>query len=1065
MLTSAGAQPLRTTLLAAAVVAMFAAAWPRAQGIDQKLFAGELRWRAIGPYRGGRAKSITGVRTQPNVFYTGFVNGGVWKTNDYGRTWTPIFDDQPTGSIGAIAVAPSDPNIIYVGSGEGIARPDLSVGDGIYKSTDAGRTWTHLGLRDGQQIPFIVVDPRDPNKLFVAVLGHPYGPNEERGVFRSTDGGRTFTKVLYKDENTGASDLELDPRNPDIIYACLWETRQGPWENGAWNGTNGGIFKSTDGGNTWKPLTKGLPEDVVQADVAVAPSDGNRIYASVASMRAVGIYRSDDAGESWTRITTDPRPAGRIGGGDLPVPVVHPRLPDTVFMASTVTWKSTDGGRTWTGIRGAPGGDDYQRAWINPANPNIMAIASDQGTIITVNGGETWSSWYNQPTAQMYHVAADNAFPYRVCGGQQESGSACVASRGNDGQITFREWHPVGVDEYGYVAPDPLNPDIIYGGRTPIRYDRRTAQVQNISPKPGGRGAIRTLRTAPVLFSPIDPHTLYFAGNTLWKTTTGGHSWTEISPDLSRKTYDVPPTIGKFRNEESAKPTQRGVIYTVAPSSIDINRIWAGTDDGLIHVTADGGATWKDVTPKELKPFAKVSIIDAGRFDVNTAYAAINTLRLDDLRPHIYRTHDGGATWTHITNGIPDGGTVNAVREDPRRKGLLYAGTEREVYVSFDDGEHWQSLRLNMPATSIRDLIVKDDDLIVATHGRGFWILDDITPLRQIDALRAADVVLFKPAIAYRVRWNTNTDTPIPPDEATAPNPPEGAIVDYALKADATGPVTLDVLDAGGRLVRHYSSADKPDAPDPATAPVPLYWYRPPHTLATTAGMHRFTWDLHYQPVPGVAAGRGGLPIAAVPHNTVVPNAAPWVPAGQYTVKLTVNGRSYTQPLTVKMDPRVKTPAPALAQQFTLSKALYDGQLQTREALQQLRDLRAQVKDRLARAGSAADALNEFDAKAAALEGQPPAAGPGGGRGGAPNGPDTLSNMPASLGQLLAILQEADVAPTTQLVAAVGDRRAALAKLMARWTTLKGADLTALNAKLKAANVPPIAAGARPVSQ
>jgi len=385
--------------------------------------------------------------------------------------------------------------------------------------------------------------------------------------------------------------------------------------------------------------------------------------------------------------------------------------------------------------------------------------------------------------------------------------------------------------------------------------------------------------------------------------------------------------------------------------------------------------------------------------------------------------------------------------------------------VSFDDGDHWQSLRLNMPATSIRDRIVKDDDLIVATHGRGFWILDDITPLRQIDALRAADVVLFKPAIAYRVRWNTNTDTPIPPDEATAPNPPEGAIVDYALKADATGPVTLDVLDAGGRLVRHYSSADKPDAPDPATAPVPLYWYRPPHTLATTAGMHRFTWDLHYQPVPGVAAGRGGLPIAAVPHNTVVPNAAPWVPAGQYTVKLTVNGRSYTQPLTVKMDPRVKTPAPALAQQFTLSKALYDGQLQTREALQQLRDLRAQVKDRLARAGSAADALNEFDAKAAALEGQPPAAGPGGGRGGAPNGPDTLSNMPASLGQLLAILQEADVAPTTQLVAAVGDRRAALAKLMARWTTLKGADLTALNAKLKAANVPPIAAGARPVSQ
>src|SRR3984893_9588130 len=505
-----------------------------AQPYDRAAFA-DMRWRPVGPFRGGRTKAITGVPHEPNVFYMAAVNGGVWKTTDFGRTWTPIFDDQPTGSIGAIAVAPSDPTIVYVGSGEGLARPDLSVGDGIYKSTDAGRTWTHLGLRDGQQIPYIIVDPRNANRLFVAVLGHPYGPNEERGVYRSADGGRTFQNVLSKDENTGASDLEFDPKNPDPVYACLWEQRQGPWENGAWAGTNGGIFKSTDGGTTWKPLSKGLPaEGVVQADVAVAPSDGNRIYATVANPRGVGIYRSDDAGESWAQITTDARPAGRIGGGDLPVPAVNPKNKDIVVMASTVSWKSTDGGRTWVAFRGAPGGDDYQRPWINPDNPDIIALASDQGAIVTVNGGHTWSSWYNQPTSQMYHVNADNAFPYRVCGGQQESGSACVSSRGNDGMITFREWHPVGVEEYGYAVPDPLNADIIYGGKI-TRYNRKTGQVQNVAPTPVRPADFRTLRTAPIAFSTVDPHVMYFASNTLWKTTTGGQSWQKISPDLTRK--------------------------------------------------------------------------------------------------------------------------------------------------------------------------------------------------------------------------------------------------------------------------------------------------------------------------------------------------------------------------------------------------------------------------------------------------------------------------------------------------------------------------------------------------
>jgi photosystem II stability/assembly factor-like uncharacterized protein len=1036
-----------------------------ASNVDGHLIS-SLHWRSIGPYRGGRTRAVAGVPSQPSVFYIGVCNGGVWKTNDYGRTWQPIFDDQPTGSIGAIAVAASDPNVIYVGSGEGLHRPDLSVGDGIYKSTDAGKTWTHLGLRDGQQIPQLAVDPRDPNKVFAAVAGHPYGPNKERGVFRSTDGGQNFQKVLPKpgnvkpdngdsadanaqagqdDENIGASDVLIDPSNPEIVYATLWEAREGPWENGAWNGAGGGIFKSTDGGQTFTQLTRGLPKDVIQAHIAIAESNPNRLIASVASKPAsVGLYRSDDAGATWAQITTDARPAGRIGGGDLSVPRFSPKDADTVIVTSTVTWKSIDGGKTWTGFRGAPGGDDYQNLWINPNNPQTMIIVSDQGAIVTVNGGETWSSWYNQPTAQMYHVNADNAFPYRLCSGQQESGSACISSRGNDGEITMRDWHPVAAEEYGYVVPDPLDPDVVYGGKL-SRYDRRTNQAQNIAPKPFRAPDYRMLRTEPIVFSPVNPHILFFATNTLWKTMNAGQSWQQISPDLTRPTFEVPASVGKYRNEETAKATPRGVIYAVAPSPLDINRIWAGTDDGRIHLTTDGGKKWNEITPPDMTPFQKVSIIEASHFGAQTAYAAINTLRLDDLRPHILRTRDSGKTWTEIVNGIPPNENVNAVREDPVRRGMLFAATERAVYVSFDDGDHWQSLRLNMAASSVRDVIIKDDDLVAATHGRGFWILDDITPLRQFDQkITAADAFLFKPQTAIRVRWNMNTDTPLPPDFPAGENPPDGAVIDYYLQSASADPVTLEIKDSTGKTVRKYSSADKPEPVDPMLA-IPAYWVRPPQTLSAAAGTHRFLWNMHYPPVPGVEAE---YPIAAIPHNTAPQPTGPWALPGQYTVVLKANGKTYSQPLVIKMDPRVKTSPAALQQQFKLSHDLYTQLLALSPAAEQIVDVRKQLKDLQPRAtGEVLAAVNTLDKKLEAL------AGGATRRPGAGTEPPTLGGLKTKFLTLFGVFQEADVAPSTQATAAVADLEKQLPPLMERWNAAKAQDLPALNQQLKGANL------------
>jgi photosystem II stability/assembly factor-like uncharacterized protein len=1061
-------------LLAAAALPSHPVCAQQAPRIEPGLFS-ELRWRNIGPMRGGRTRSAAGHPSHPYTFYIGVVNGGVWKTTDAGHTWASVFDDQPTQSIGALVVAPSNANILYAGSGEGLQRPDLSVGDGVYRSTDGGATWRHLGLRDAQQIAAIAVDPRDANRVFVAALGHPYGPNAERGIYVSTDGGENFRAVLQRGPDVGGNDVDIDPVNPQVVYANLWESRQGPWENAAWSGTGGGLFKSTDGGATWKQLAGGLPEGVNQVNLAIAPSNTQRLYATVASGSGVGFYRSDDAGESWTRITTDTRPVGRIGGGDLPVPAVDPKNPDVIIMASTVSWKSVDGGRTWGPYKGAPGGEDYQGVWINPDDPNIVLLVADQGAVVTLNGGASWSAWYNQSTAQLYHVAADNAFPYRLCSGQQESGSACVASRGNYGVISVRDWLPVGVDEYGYVAPDPLNLDLVFGGRSVTRFDRRTGQVSNVSPVAGGRGGapgagtltFRQVRTQPVVFSAAQPRALYFANNYLWKTVDGGITWKRISPDLTRTTYGLPASIGKY--SDPTQVTQRGVIYTIGPSPREAGRIWIGTDDGMIHVTSDSGAHWQDVTPAQIGPWWKVFMIDAGHFDSRTAYAAVNTLRLDDMKPHLYRTHDGGKSWTEIVKGMEDAGAANAIREDPVKRGLLYASTERGVWVSFNDGDNWHPLQQNLPRSSARDIIVKDDDLAVATHGRGFWILDDITPLRQIDAATVdQEAVLFKPTTAWRVRWNTSTDMPWPKEEPVLPNPPDGVSINYYLRSAASTPVVIEVLSSDGRLVRRYSSEDPvTPIPAPEAAAVPLYWYKPPQRLATSAGLHRWIWDVHLQPLPGGGGGggRGGLPISAIPGNAAPAVGTPWANPGTYTVKLSVNGKTYSQPISVRQDPRVKTPTLAMQQVYTQTKAVYDAAVDVQSASAQVASLRAQVAALRPQAtGAAATQLASFDEQLAALQGPVGDAGgragrgggaPGEGRGG--RGGAAAPTLPA-LGALTAVLnslQGADVQPTAVQLAAIADARASATQTLARWTTIRAA-LTSLNATLKAAGLAPL---------
>jgi photosystem II stability/assembly factor-like uncharacterized protein len=1081
---------VRTPLIAIAIgLTSLAAPTSRAaaQSADP---ASAMRWREIGPTRAGRARALDGVASQPNVFYVGFDNGGVWRSTDFGANWEPLFDREPTGSIGAIAVAPSNPNIIYVGSGAGIIRPDLATGDGMYKSTDGGATWTHLGLRQTQMIAMVDVDPSNPDRLFVAALGHPYGPNAERGIFRSTDGGQTFDKVLYKDEYTSGNDVRVDPRDPNTVYAALWQQQEAFWEGGAFGGGSGGIFKSTDGGTTWTQLTHGLP-NVLEANLAIAPSNPQVLYAMVAAVGSSGesgpiaFYRSTDGGAHWTLRThgsgvpsdtagtNDARPLRRIGGGDLPTLTVDPKNEDVVYSASVVMWRTEDAGATWSAVRGAPGGDDYQKIWINPDWPNILLAVADQGAVISANRGASWSNWYTQPTAAVYHVTADDAFPYRVCGGQQDSGSICVASRSDDGEITFHDWHPVNIQEYGIAAPDPRNPDLVYGSsRTNVTlYNRKTGQTTEVGPSPTQRGEHygRNVRTMPLIWSPLNPDVLYYTSNVVWKSIDHAHSWTRISPDLARQTWAVPATAGKYAGEVTPGP--RGTITALSPSPRSANVLWAGADDGNIQVTMNGGMTWHDVTPAAIKPWTRIFNIEAGHFDTLTAYAAANTMRIDEMNPHFWRTHDGGKTWTEINTGITPGAVANAIREDPRQKGLLYASTDTQVWVSFDDGAHWQSLRLNMPAVSVRDIEVKDDstclcaDLIAGTHGRGFWILDDLTPLRQQAALATAGAAgtpyLVKPMTAVRVRFGTNDPTPWPPEVPAGQNPARGAVLDYALPGGVTGPVTLEIVSAAGKVIRSYSSEDPALAPDPALDPdgynrvcqqhpdatdcgLPLYWPAPQHVIGTAPGMHRVTWDMRYDPInpPDIAAQGDVDATGAVPHESVHSENAPWAPPGRYTVRLTVGGKRFTQPLTLRLDPRVKTPAAGLQQLAGLTREMYDGAAAAHAAYAQGRALAAAL-DKLT--GSDVDAFKAQRPRPRGFFFRRP-----------PSGPPTLASVSDAMISAAMAMQGADVTPTAMEVAACSRARAQSARVMPRWSRLTTTGLAAFNARQKAAGLPTV---------
>jgi photosystem II stability/assembly factor-like uncharacterized protein len=902
------------------IVGLMAALTISAQQYDTSLYSG-LHWRMIGPFRAGRENAVSGVVGQPDTFYFGSVGGGVWKTVNAGRTWNPVFDSASSASIGAIGVAPSNGSVVYVGTGEADMRDSIQFGDGMYKSSDAGKTWKHIGLEATKQIGRVLVDPKNPNIVFVAALGNAYASSSDRGVYRSRDGGATWQKVLFKNDDVGAIDLNFDPTNSQIVYATMWNVRRPPWFiYTPANGPGGGIFKSTDGGTTWNEIDEGIPADGRgRIGISVSPSNRNRIYAVVDAFvndkehpedqqkvkKSGGVFRSDDAGATWTRLSSDERLWGR--GWYFEKVTADPKNPDTVYVMNTSVYRSTDAGKTWTAIKGDPTGDDFHQLWIYPDDPKRMVLGSDQGSIVSVDGAVTWSSWYNQATAQIYHVAPDYRFPYWVTGAQQDSGAVGSPSRSRHSEISLRDWEGLCAGgESGYTAPDPLHPEILFGG-TVSRCNVVTGETKTVSPEtraPGqGRNAPSEFRhawTQPLVFSQADPHALYYANQFLYKTTNGGESWTQLGQDLTREDPGVPPNLNAEAAADAPTDKRRGVIYTIAPSPLKASLLWIGTDDGLIKMTTDDGRTFQDVTPPALTSWSKVTMIDASHFDVKEAFASVERHQLNDYDPHIFRTRDAGKTWTEITNGLPKGIYVQTVKEDPQRRGMLFAGTERAVFVSFDDGDHWQTLQLNLPPASMRDLAFHGDDMIVATHGRGFWVLDNIAMLRQLSpSMSRADAILFQPADAMEIISGSDNGTPMPRDEPLADNSPTGAMIDFYLKTTERGPVTLEIIDPAGDVIRKYSSEDKFPPVDPDKINYPPYWARTSEPLPATAGMHRWIWDFRAtSPQRPAGGGGGGGGFGRGGGQLALP--------GTYAVRLTVNGKSETKPLAVKPDPRSK---------------------------------------------------------------------------------------------------------------------------------------------------------------
>jgi len=895
---------MRTNLFALAIALVLAtgAGTPAQQGaIDPSLYGG-LKWRMIGPFRGGRVDAVSGVTGRPYEFYFGHVNGGVWKTTNAGRTWLPVFDGQPVASIGALAVSPSNPDVVYVGSGESTLRDSSSYGNGVYKSIDAGKTWTHLGLDDTSHIGRVAIDPKNADIAFVAAIGNLYQATPDRGIFRTADGGKTWQKVLFKDDNTGAVDVVIDPTNSKNVYASLWATRRTPWYTYApSNASGGGLYKSIDGGLTWKQMTAGLPADGIgRSGIAIAPSNPKRVYAIIdAKEKDGGLYRTDDSGATWTRTTDDQRVWGR--GWYFEKIVVDPTNPDIVFVPNVGIQKSKDGGRTFAtfAVKGSPGGDDYHQLWISPSNANVMIAASDQGAVVTMNGSADtpeWSSWYNQPTAQLYHLSVTHGFPWIATAAQQDSGAVWVRSRGFTSTISPRDWQGACAGgESGYTAADPLDADILYGGGVDKCSISLNTGGTRITP-PEGPEPGRADWTQPLVFSRADPHALYYANQYLFKTTDGGMHWARLSNDMTRPEPGTPATLDPITAQLTDRNGRRGVIYAIAPSSVLKPLVWIGTDDGLIHVTMNDGGTWQNVTPPALGSWSRVTMIEASHTDFNEAFTAVDRHQLNDYQPHIYRTRDLGKTWTEIVSGLPADGYVHTVKEDPVRKGMLVAGTERGIYISFDSGDNWQSLMLNLPVTSMRDVEIHGNDLVLATHGRGFWVIDDISALRQVNnTMTAAAMQLFKPGEAIAAVQGGDNGTPWQKDEPQADNAPAGALIDYYLKSAASGPVTLEILDGAGKVVRSYSSAT-PATPAVAPQTVSEPWLRTTPVLSSAAGMHRWVWDLREAPPvrtggPGGGGfGRGGLPMLT----------------GTFTVRLTANGQTATQPLAVVPDPRSK---------------------------------------------------------------------------------------------------------------------------------------------------------------